>query len=257
MDVGVEFYLVCALSVLVTGISKSGFAGGLGVLAVPAMSLFVAPQTAAAIMLPILCTIDIANIWKYRRTWVRRYVALLLPGALVGIGIGTATFRWLDADLLKIGIGVLSVWFVVDYARNARAAQVAATAPSATATGNAAAFGFGALSGLTSFVAHAGGPPIKAFLLSRNLEKSTFVGTNSVFFFLINQIKLVPYFFLGQFSSENLLMSLMLAPFVPIGIIVGFRLHAIVSQNTFTKVAYGLLLVAGVKLLWDGVAAIS
>ena len=246
--------MVCALSVLVTGISKSGFAGGLGVIAVPAMSLFVAPQTAAAIMLPILCAIDIANIWKYRRTWVRKYVALLLPGALVGIAIGAATFRWLDADLLKIGVGLLSVWFVLQYAAQARAEPAAAT--TATAAGNAAAFGFGALSGVTSFVAHAGGPPIKAFLLSRNMEKSSFVGTNSVFFFLINQIKLVPYFLLGQFTSENLLMSLMLAPFVPVGIFIGFRLHALVSQGTFMKIAYALLLVAGAKLLWDGLAAV-
>ena len=251
MGTDLDFYVVCALAVLITGISKSGFAGGLGVLAVPAMSLFVAPQTAAAIMLPILCAMDVANIWQYRRTWVRRYITLLLPGALAGLALGAATFRWLDADLLRIGVGLLSLWFVVDYLMRARPAAVV------TGGGTASAFGFGALSGLTSFVAHAGGPPVKAFLLSRNLDKSTFVGTNSVFFFLMNQIKLVPYFLLGQFSIENLSVSLMLAPFVPVGVLIGFRLHRLISQDRFTAVVYALLLVAGLKLLWDGLSAFA
>ena len=249
MATDLDFYAVCALAVLITGISKSGFAGGLGVLAVPAMSLFVAPQMAAAIMLPILCAIDIANIWRYRQTWVRRYVALLLPGAFVGLALGAATFRWLDADLLRIGVGLLSLWFVLDYLLQGRSRA------STMGGGTAAAFGFGALSGLTSFVAHAGGPPVKAFLLSRNMDKSVFVGTNSVFFFVINQIKLVPYFLLGQFSVETLTISLMLAPFVPIGILIGFRLHRLVSQDRFTAIAYTLLSLAGLKLLWDGVSA--
>ena len=77
-----SFYLVSAIAVLLTGISKSGFAGGLGILAIPAMSLFVPPQVATGIMLPILCIMDIANLWKYHKVWVREYVMLLIPASV-------------------------------------------------------------------------------------------------------------------------------------------------------------------------------
>ena len=57
------FYAVGIPAVLIAGVSKSGFGGGLGVMAVPLMALAVSPQAAAAIMLPILCLMDLANVW--------------------------------------------------------------------------------------------------------------------------------------------------------------------------------------------------
>lgn len=248
MNIALEFYIIGAVAVLMTGISKSGFAGGLGVLAVPAMSLFVTPQMAAAIMLPILVAMDIANVWRYRNDWVRRAVYLLVPGAIIGIGIGAATFHLFNPAMLKIGIGLLALWFFANFLLQRRSPAESKAFNGFTITLA------GLLSGFTSFIAHAGGPPVKGYLLSQNYEKSQFVGTNGVFFFLVNSLKVIPYFYLGQFTTESLQISLGFAPFVPIGIFIGFHLHKIVSQAVFTNVAYGFLLLSGVKLLWDGIA---
>lgn len=250
MTLALEFYLVGAIAVLMTGISKSGFAGGLGVLAVPAMSLFVTPQMAAAIMLPILVAMDVANVWRYRHDWVRRAVFLLVPGAVVGIGIGAATFHLFNPAMLKIGIGLLALWFFANFIFQRKNAQAQGSFNRVTITLA------GLVSGFTSFVAHAGGPPVKGYLLTQNLEKSQFVGTNGVFFFLVNSLKVIPYFYLGQFTADSLKISLTLAPLVPVGILIGFHLHKIISQKVFTGVAYAFLLLSGVKLLWDGVADI-
>ncbi|MEP4194592.1 MAG: TSUP family transporter [Aliishimia sp.] len=74
MELTSAFYVVSILSILLTGISKSGFGGGLGVMSVPLMSLFVAPQFAAAVLMPILLAMDILIVWRYRRTWDRRII---------------------------------------------------------------------------------------------------------------------------------------------------------------------------------------
>jgi len=101
------FYAVAMPAVIVTGISKSGLGGGLGQLSVPLMALFISPVAAAAIMLPILCLIDIFNVWGYRHHWHRGNVAVMVPGALVGIGIGALTYRHVDENTVRLILGLI------------------------------------------------------------------------------------------------------------------------------------------------------
>jgi uncharacterized membrane protein YfcA len=243
------FYLAAVPAVLLAGISKGGFGGGLGVLAVPLMALIVSPVQAAAIMLPILCLMDIFGLRAYRTNWDRRNIAVMVPGALLGIAVGTLTFRYLDDGLIRLLIGALAIGFTLHYslARNAgggpaRPRRLVGTLASA-------------LAGFTSFVAHAGGPPVQFFLLPQRLDKTLYVGTTVVFFFVVNYVKLVPYGWLGQLSADNLSTALILAPLAPLGIWLGVRLHGTVGQALFYRLCYGMLFVTGVKLLWDGLSA--
>ena len=79
MPVDLQFYAVAAVVVLLTGVSKSGFAAGVEMMAVPVMALFISPIVAAAIMLPILLAIDSANLWRYRHDWEKRILKMLVP----------------------------------------------------------------------------------------------------------------------------------------------------------------------------------
>jgi len=216
---------------------------------VPIMAMFVAPATAAAIMLPILCLIDLFNIWGYRKDFHRSNLILLLPGAVIGIGIGALLFRHVDDNVLRLLLGALSIGFSLTYFVQ----QSPVNADSHWGKG----FGFfcGALSGFTSFIAHAGGGPVKIFLLPQRLSARAFVGTHVFFFFIVNQLKIWPYLWLGQFSTENLSTSLMLMPAVPIGVWLGWRLIKIVDVETFYKICYLLLFTAGIKLIYDGARA--
>ena len=83
-----SFYAAAIPAVILMGLSKGGFAG-LGLLALPLMALVVSPVQAAAIMLPILLVQDVVTVWAYRRTWSGRALALLTPGVLAGILLGT------------------------------------------------------------------------------------------------------------------------------------------------------------------------
>jgi uncharacterized membrane protein YfcA len=113
-----------------------------------------------------------------------------------------------------------------------------------------------ATSGFTSFIAHAGGPPLGMYLLRRGLDKTALVATTAVFFTIVNYVKLVPYAWLGQLESGTLKTSLALMPLAPVSIMLGVWLHNRVSERLFYSIAYSSLFFVGIKLMWDGLTQI-
>ncbi len=244
------FYAAAVPAVLVAGVSKGGFGGGVGFVSVPLMAMAISPIQAAAVMLPVLCLMDVFGLWAYRATWDRRNVAIMVPGALAGIAVGALTFRYLDDDLVRLMIGTIAVVFALYYwFGGARARR---QRPASIGVGGL----WSAVAGFTSFVAHAGGPPVQVYLLPQRMDKTLFVGTTVIFFFVVNYAKLVPYAMIGQFSAENLATALVLAPLAPIGMRLGIRLHDVVSQALFYRLCYGALTITGTKLIWDWAASL-
>ncbi len=243
------FYVFAVLAILVSGIAKSGFGGGLGILAVPIMSLAIEPARAAAILLPILCIIDSVNIWHYRTKWDRANVRILLPAGLLGVLIGAFTFRYLSEAHIRILIGVIAVVFSVNSLR-----KRADTPPRGPDVIRGTFWGL--IAGFTSFGVHSGGPPANVYLLPQRLDKSVFVGTLVVVFTTLNFVKLIPYALLGQLSLSNMTTSLVLSPLAPVGVWMGIRLHAMVNERVFYPLAYTFLLITGIKLLYDGFAGL-
>ncbi|MBC8496800.1 MAG: sulfite exporter TauE/SafE family protein [Anaerolineales bacterium] len=243
------FYILAPIAVVLAGISKSGFGTGLGVFAVPLMAIVIPPAQAAAIMLPILCAIDLFNIWHYRRSWDRQNLSILLPAALLGIALGAFTFRYLSDAHIRVLIGLIALVFVGNF-------FFGRTTVEKKSPDRLRGSFWGAIAGFVSFGVHAGGPPVSVYLLPQRLEKSIFVGTNVVFFTIVNYVKLIPYYFLGQLNVSNLTTSLILSPLIPVGIWLGVKLHGRINQRLFYRLVYLFLLIAGVKLLYDGIVNI-
>jgi uncharacterized membrane protein YfcA len=241
------FYVVAIPAILLVGISKGGFGGGVGLIGTPMVALVTTPTRAAAILLPILCAMDVVGVIAYRRSWDPVNLRILVPGSVLGILLGTATFRFLDENLIRLLIGVLALAFVLRYW------LAKGTAPEPTAPDRRAGSLWAALSGFTSFVAHAGGPPLSVYLLPQNMDKTLFVGTTVIYFAFVNYLKLIPYGFLGQFSGENLLTSLVLSPLAPLGMWLGIWLHRRIEEKLFYQSVYLMLAAVGLKLLYDGV----
>lgn len=240
-------YLLAAFATVLTGISKSGFAGGLGILGVPLLALAMPAQAAVVLLLPILLGIDLLSVWRYRRAGRSRVILALLPGAAVGIGIGFASLSYVDDGALRLGIGMMALGFVARFLWSGGTRDGAVSrAPWPLV------FGASALSGFAGCIAHAGGPPIKGTFLRMGLDKAAFVGTNAVFFLMLNLFKAVGYGALGLFSADSLMASASLLPFLGIGVAVGFAMHDRVPQVLFGKIAYGLLALAGVNLVYLG-----
>lgn len=107
-------------------------------------------------------------------------------------------------------------------------------------------------SGVTSFIAHAGGPPVSAYVIPLRLPPLTFTATLAFFFFVINLSKWVPYAWLGLLDIRNMATSLVLLPLAPLGVWIGVRLARRIDPVLFYRILYIGMFLTGVKLLWDG-----
>jgi hypothetical protein len=244
------FYAAAVAAVLLVGISKAGFGGATGLMGVPLMALFVPPTTAAGIMLPLLIGMDVLAVRAYWGQWDGRRLLVLIPAGLVGIAIGAATFGFLDEHAIRLLIGVLAVVF----AGHALLRGLRAERPPARERPLSAPF-WGGISGFTSFVSHAGGPPLTVHMLALGLDKTVYQATTVGFYAAINAAKLAPYAGLGLLDGSSLLTSLALAPAAPAGIWLGMRLHRLVDARWFFRIVTAGLAVTGVKLIADALAA--
>ncbi len=250
-DFPLAFYPVAVLAILITGIAKGGFGVGSGGIAVPLMSIFIAPPEAAGIMLPLLCAMDLFGVHAYRGRWSKAHLAVLLPGALIGIAAGGLAFGMLPVNAIRLLLGGIAVTFALNRWFRLTERLSAKLAAGAAPPGRIAGWFWGAVSGFTSTLAHAGGPPFAVWMLPQRLDKTLLVGTSVVFFLVVNYVKLIPYYFLGQLSVGNLTAALVFAPLVPLGIWLGVYLHRRISDGAFYQVSYALLFATGVKLIAD------
>jgi uncharacterized membrane protein YfcA len=233
-------------AVLLMGLSKSGFGAGFGALAVPLMALVMPVPQAAAIMLPLLAVMDgfgLAALWRERD---RDLIRLLVPAGLAGTVLGTLLFGWLSASVVAGLVGALTLAFLA-IRRFVPPRRDAPPPP------RWLGWLLGMTSGFTSFVAHAGGPPIGFYVMPLKLSPVRFTATMAVFFAAINASKWLPYAWLGLIDTRNLLASAVLLPLAPLGVWLGVRVVRHVPPRLF----YGLfelgMLLTGLKLLWDGV----
>ena len=243
------FYVMAVLAVLLAGFSKASAAGGVGLMAVPLMSIAIAPQHAAAIMLPILCALDLLGLWAYRGKYDLRLLRQLVPGAIVGIVVGALVFKTVDVRWVKGLLGAECLIFALHRIVGTRRLE---QAPAGKPDRARAGF-WSAISGFTSTLAHAGGPPILQYLLPLKLEKTLLVATTVYYFTIVNYLKLVPYAWLGLLERANLGTSLMLVPAIPIGYWIGWRFTRSIPEKPFYMFINLSLVATGIKLLWDGV----
>ena len=242
-----QFYLVAVPAVLLLGVSKSGFGAGFGSLAVPLMALAVTVPQAAAILMPVLLVMDLLGIAAFRRDFDRGLVKFMLPWGLLGIVVGALSFKLLQARWVAGIVGVFTLLFL---AQRLLFPPRAGNAPPPRWAGALLT----TVSGFTSFVAHAGGPPINAYVIPLGLSPLRFTGTMAFFFFVINLAKWVPYAWLGLLDARNLGTSLVLLPLAPLGVWAGVRIARRIDQRLFYRFVYAGMALTGLKLVWDAVA---
>ncbi len=241
------FYAVAIPAVLLLGISKSGFGAGFGSLAVPMMALAVTVPEAAAILMPVLFVMDVLGMAAYRKDFDLPLVRQILPFGVLGIGIGALLFKILQAHVVAAIVGGFTLLFLAQ--RLLFPPKLGSGVPPAW---------LGAIlattSGFTSFIAHAGGPPINAYVIGLRLSPVKFTATMAFFFFVVNLCKWIPYAWLGLLDTRNMSTSLVLLPLAPVGVWMGVWLARRISQVLFYRFLYAGMFLTGVKLLWDGLA---
>jgi len=232
---------------ILIGISKASFGGGVGAVATPILALTIPVIEAAAILLPILIVADLFSMRHYWKVYDQASLRVLLPGALVGIVLGAIFFGYFSDNerTLKLILGVVSLLFVAyQVARSLILGALVKSKPPQWA-----GVFLGGVAGFTSTLAHAGGPPATIYLLPQQLPRNLFVGTSVIFFFTLNIVKLVPYAMLGLLRVGNLSTILLLAPITFLGVQLGVWLNRRFSDKYFNRVIYALLLLTGIELV--------
>lgn len=265
---GTLFVIVGSLSVALVSMGKAGFGGGgFGLAAVPVMVLACGGNTqlALGIMLPVL----IVNDYVALAAWVRhvklRAVLLMLPGMVLGTVLGGLVlwgFQQLgrgDAAAalaaksqtnaaVMLTVGLISLSFLALRLIRARRGQLIVLRPvpwQGIAVGSAA--------GLTSTMAHAAGPMVQMYMLAQQMPKRQFVATTLLYFWVGNQIKLVPYAMLDILNDASLGASALFLPAMIGGVALGVALHNRVDEKRFAIVIQVLIVISSAAMVVKGV----
>ena len=239
------FFAAASAAVILLGLSKGGFSG-LSNLAMPLLSLVISPVRGAAILLPILIVQDWVSMWAFRKDFERRNLVILIPSAVVGIGVGWLLAARVNESYVRFAVGLISVGFVIFMLARDRLLD---TAPAIPKVGPGIIWG--ALAGFTSMVSHAGGPPFMVYVMPQRLAPRVFAGTGTMFFACVNMLKVIPYFALGQFNGENLGVSLLMLPVAIASTLAGVWLVRRVSAERFYTLILVLTFIIGAKLCYD------
>lgn len=240
-----HFYVAATLAAMCVGLSKGGFPI-IGMLAVPILALVVPPVMAAGLLLPFYNVTDIFGVIAYHRSFDRRNLAILIPAGIAGIGIGWATARLVPERYVTLLVGVIGIGFCLNYLL--RRLETAAPRPADLPRG----IGWGVITGFTSFVSHSGAPPYQMYVVPQKLEKMVFAGTSTLLFAVLNAVKLVPYWALGQLSFANIKLLIWIFPMAIAATFAGFWLTKVTPQKLFYRIVLVALFVISLKLLHDG-----
>ena len=243
IDWSLTFFLVAGVAAFFVGTSKGGLPM-VGVLGVPLLALVMPPVAAAALLLPVYIVSDMVGLWAYRKDYSGRNLAILLPAMILGVGLGWATAKITEEWMVTLIVGVVGLYYCATVVfRKSNAPPKRADVPRGLF--------WGAIAGFTSFVSHTGGPPYQAYVLPQKLPKMMFAGTSTIVFAVINLVKLVPYWALGQFNPSNLEVAAMLSPVAVAGALIGYKLTAIIPEGIFYRLVEVALFLISLKLIHE------
>ncbi|WP_421936382.1 sulfite exporter TauE/SafE family protein [Phenylobacterium sp.] len=244
------FYALAIPAVVLMGLAKGGFSG-VGAVAMPLLALAISPVQAAAILLPILIVQDVVGVWAFRKTWDRRTLLVMLPGAALGILAGYLLAAQVSSVTILAVLGAISILFAAYRLWLSRAAATTAPRNLPPAADTALGFGLGAASGFTSQIAHAGQPPFQMWVLPKSLPPASLVGTTAIYFATINWIKVPAYWALGQFTAQNLTTAAALLPVAIASTFAGVWLVRRIDPGRFYTLIYVLMILVGGQLIWE------
>lgn len=249
MELDFTFFAIAIPAVIFAGVSKGGFGSGAAFAATPLLALILEPGQAIGLMLPLLMLMDVTALKPYWKKWDGPAAGALILGAVPGVVIGALIYRLTNPDVFRLMIGTVAIGFVAFQGARKFGLIRPAKAPMGVLGGTIA----GAVGGLTSFISHAGGPPAAVFLLSRQIDKTTYQATTVLTFWAINLMKFIPYAFLGIFSWQTLKADVLLIPAAVVGVWLGVKAHDVLPERLYFTITYVLLIATGSKLIFDAV----
>lgn len=244
------FWAAAIPAAVLVGMGKGGVPV-VAMLSVPLMSLVMSPVMAAGLLLPIYIVSDMFGLYAYRHAFDKRVLAIMVPATTLGVALGWATAHLVPERIVGGIVGLVGAVFAANLLL--RRPRVTEPQPAKVAPG----LFWGAATGFTSFVSHAGAPPYQVYVMPLGLDKATYAGTTTFFFAFVNAVKLIPYFALGQLSPGNLSVAAWL--FIPavLSVLLGYWLVRIIPQALFFRLVTYALLGISARLVWQALMQIG
>ena len=245
-DFPLDFWFVSGLAAFLLGVSKGGIPM-IAILSVPLLSLYMDPAVAAGLLLPLYIVADGYAVYLFRKAYSVRNLRILLPGAVVGILAGYYAVAYVSGNAVKLLVATIGIAYVLNalYTRFSKGD----VAPR-QADVHRGVF-WGTLAGLTSYISHAGGPPYQAYVLPQRLEKMVYLGTTTIFFSIVNLMKVPAYIAAGQLTWSSASQAVWLAPFALAGAWSGVAISKLLPERVFFLIVEVALAVVSFKLLFD------
>ncbi len=216
----------------------------------PVMTLAIDPISGAAILLPLFIVQDAVGVWSFRRSVDWRMLGWALPGAAIGIFFGWLLAASVPVWAVEAAVGGIAIIFGLNQLAAKFGFGVSLEKPQPDALG----LFWGGVSGFTSQIALAGGPPFQIWALSRKLSRDMFVGTNALFFATSNWLKVPAFMALGQFTTRNAILTGIFLPLAIASTLAGVWLVRRISPARFVVAINVLMVAVGLKLLWSALA---
>ena len=229
----IAFFVVACILI---GLSKGGLGGPLPVtLAIPMLSLVMPPTEAVPLILPFLIFADWFALRAYWKQWDIHYIKLMLPMGIVGVICGGLLFSVISDTYLAILIGVFTIIVIVYKLLSDRLTSV--TYEHQKWHGYLA----GWFSAFGSTLANSGGPPFTIYMLLQKMKPVTFIATTTLYFSIINLLKVPIFVQQGKLNLDMLLSVLWALPIIPVGVWLGRKALNYVSQPVFERIMMILL----------------
>ena len=248
MELNLLFFAFAIPAVLFAGISKGGFGSGAAFASTPLLAMILEPGLAVGLMLPLLMVMDVTSLKPYWRKWHWPNAKVLILGAIPGTAVGALIFSIANADMFRLMIGTVALGFVAY--QGLRKAGLLAVKPKPFHPWNGGFWGF--MTGITSFISHAGGPMVAVQLLSQDLSKTKYQATSVLVFWVANWMKFFPYLLLGIMTPQTVWAGVILAPVAIIGTYLGVYAHRFLPERVYFTLTYTMLIITGTKLFYDG-----
>jgi uncharacterized membrane protein YfcA len=239
---------VAAIVLVLCGGAVSGLAGfGFALVTVPPLLLIYDPPTVVALSISLTLLsgwVVLLDSWREVR---RSTVVALLPGALVGVGIGVTLVQVLDPAYIKLLAGIVVVAFTLAVARGWTPAGAGRPAAPGLA---------GVASGVLNATTGMAGPPVVLLFAARGFGVQPFRATTVAYFYFVDAAGLAVLIQQGVIGRSELRVAGALLPAALVGTFVGRSLVRRVSPEGFRRITFGLLVLTGAVGVVDALVAL-
>jgi len=238
--------VIVVVAVFLVGLSKGGFGGAFGILGVPILALIMPPLQAVAFLLPIYLVMDIISLWTWRRQWHKGLVWNILPMAILGICVGWVTASIVSDKIVGLLVGIIALLFVLQHVVLKQNKNSKISLETSTRAGHF----WGLISGFTSFIAHAGGPPFQIYAMPLRLDPKVFTSSSVLIFSVLNFLKIGPYLALGRLNLNLTWSALTLMPVAICATLLGAAIVKKMNAEIFYPIMYGFLTLTALRLIF-------